>query len=216
MKKQDFVRIQKQIHNCFKKKICMYPDHNHCNGGIIRSHTIQKSKALKIIEGPEGHVFGFVSNDDLSINQIFKVDKISINEASTFYGFCGFHDNKLFYCIDDYDFIPTEQQVFSLTYRTLVHEAYQKASAVKSSPYINEAVDAIENDFYRNSMKQNVESVDIGAEIGAYDSAKNVAVFYYYLQKNDFSKVRYLLIKTNIFSNVVTSGIMMPDKDKAD
>lgn len=104
MKKQDFIKIQKQAHKCFKEKKCMYPDHSNCNGGIIRSHTIQKSKALKIIEEPEGHVYGFVQNNELSSNQVFKVEKISINEASTFYGFCGFHDNKLFHCVDDYDF----------------------------------------------------------------------------------------------------------------
>lgn len=213
MKKQDFIKIQKQVHNCFKKKICMHPNHNDCKGGIIRSHTIQKSKALKIIEGPEGHVYGFVQNDDFSLGQVFKVDKISINEASTFYGFCGFHDNKLFHCVDDYDFYPTEEQVFSITYRTLVHEAYQKAAAVKTSPFIHEAVDAIENDFKRKNMKLNVESKDLGTEMAAIDSAKILANLYYSLQKNDFTKIKYLLIKTKNYSNVMTSGVMMPDKD---
>lgn len=213
MKKQDFIKIQKQAHKCFKEKKCMYPDHSNCNGGIIRSHTIQKSKALKIIEEPEGHVYGFVQNNELSSNQVFKVEKISINEASTFYGFCGFHDNKLFHCVDDYDFEPTIEQIFSLTYRTLVHEAYQKAAAVKTRPFINEAVDSIKNDFHRKNMKLNVESSNLGTEMGAYDSAKNVAAFYYYLQKNDFSKIRYLLIKTKNYSSVMTSGIMMPDID---
>ena len=100
MEKYNFVKVQQQVNKIFKEKKCLHPDNLNCSGGIIRSHTIQKNGALRNIEGPEGHVWGFVQNKKFDESGPFIVDKVSINEASTFNGFCGNHDNKLFHCVD--------------------------------------------------------------------------------------------------------------------
>lgn len=52
--------------------------------------------------------------------------RIGWNNASTFTGFCGFHNNNTFEPLENYPFTQTDQQCFLIGYRALCHEIYQK------------------------------------------------------------------------------------------
>lgn len=146
----------------------------------------------------------------------FILDKISINDASTFYGFCSTHDNALFHCVDDFDFEPTDEQVFMLTYRTVVRELYTKSASAKSNPHIDTVVNAIPNPIIKKNMVDEVSAMNKGTLLGEKYSTKLVSEMYNSLKVKDFSKIRYLLIKTKNFSDIVTSGAFMPDYDYDD
>lgn len=216
MEKYEFIKIQQQVNKIFKEKKCLHPDNSNCGGGIIRSHTIQKNGALRKIEGPEGHVWGFVQNKKLDEAGPFVVDKISINDASTFNGFCSYHDNQLFHCIDDYDFEPTVEQVFMLTYRTVVRELYTKSASAKSTPHIDTLIKQIPNLFAKKILEDKVSAMNEGTILGKDYAIKVVAEMFAKLTQRDFSNIRFLLIKTQNFPNVVTSGAFMPDFDYDD
>lgn len=213
MEKYDFIKIQKQVYKIFHEKKCLHPDSSNCSGGIIRSHTIQKNRALRHIEGPEGHVWGFVQNQKIDETGPFIMDKISINDASTFNGFCSNHDNTLFHCVDDFDFAPTLEQVFMLTYRTVVRELYTKSASVKSNPQTDTIVNGIPNPIAKKIMTEEVTALKEGFIRGEKYAINVVSEMFKYLKNKDFSKIRYLLIKTKNFSDVVTSGAFMPDYD---
>ncbi|MCX6823318.1 MAG: hypothetical protein NTX91_05015, partial [candidate division SR1 bacterium] len=75
---------------------------SQCSSEIIRAHTVSKSSNLKLI-ARDGYIYSY----DLSL---FKLDKkhgkldfdlVPISKASTFYGFCKYHDNEIFKPIED-------------------------------------------------------------------------------------------------------------------
>ena len=213
MKKYNYIKALQKLIKIFQEKRCMHYDHKTCSGEIIRSHTIQKKRALKEIEGPQGHVWGFVPNMNLDLTTgplILK--KIGINDASTFFGFCKYHDNHLFHIIDDFDFEPTNEQVFMLTYRTLAREVYTKIASDKSSEISNEIIDSTDN-LLKEIMKGNLTAMNFGTSVGVIYSLKEMNHMYNLLNRQDFSKICFLVIKTKAFSNIMTSGAITPEYD---
>ena len=109
----------KKIRKIFKKKICLFFDHQKCDSEIIRSHTIQKRRALDKI-AKDSHVYGYMNSKKFEqFSNPLSIQKISINEASTFYGFCKKHDNELFALLDDLDYYPTLKQAYLITSNSL-------------------------------------------------------------------------------------------------
>lgn len=65
-------------------------------------------------------------------------------------------------------------------------------------------------------MVDEVSAMNKGTLLGEKYSTKLVSEMYNSLKVKDFSKIRYLLIKTKNFSDIVTSGAFMPDYDYDD
>lgn len=193
MEKYEFVKVQQRVNKIFHEKKCLHPDNSNCNGGIIRSHTIQKNRALRNIEGQEGHVWGFIQNKKMDESGPFIVDKVSINDASTFNGFCSNHDNALFHCVDDYDFEPTNEQVFMLTYRTVVRELYTKSASAKSNPHIDTVVNAIPDPIAKQEMTEEVSAMNAGTLLGEKYSIQVVSKSLKILKRVIFLKFDIIL-----------------------
>jgi hypothetical protein len=64
---------------------------------------------------------------------------IGIQNASTFFGFCKFHDNALFEKIDEYNFHLDQEAIFALHYRALCKELSAKLPSVKSDEILRES-----------------------------------------------------------------------------
>ena len=113
----------------YSEKICMFSSelHDKCSQKIIKAHTISKSANLKKIS-VDGHVYSFKrSVEGLETNNgSFPIQKIGVNNASVFNGFCSKHDKELFAVIEDKELIFSDEQVFILTYRTIANELYLK------------------------------------------------------------------------------------------
>ncbi|EOC1299016.1 SEC-C domain-containing protein [Cronobacter dublinensis] len=110
-------------------KYCSTPEHlhNECTKKMIKAHTISKSSSLKSI-AQDGHVMGikpsFSSLDQN--NGCLKFERIGINSASTFTGFCSKHDAEIFSPIENQAFTPTKENCFLLSYRPVSREFYTK------------------------------------------------------------------------------------------
>ena len=61
------------------------------------------------------------------------VKRVGINHASTFSGFCGYHDNVTFAPVEDAPFTATDEQCFLLGYRAMCRELYQKTTALEAT-----------------------------------------------------------------------------------
>ncbi|OYY64810.1 SEC-C metal-binding domain-containing protein, partial [Sphingomonas sp. 28-62-11] len=119
--------------------ICFHPDApEKCSGGAIRAHTIQKRTGLLEI-AENGHVLsGRNSNprtntDDLQL--------IGINSASTFRGFCSFHDTITFRAAEIIN-NPTKLAAFLLSYRASCYEIYMKQVALPTLRFLRDNLDA--------------------------------------------------------------------------
>jgi hypothetical protein len=103
---------------------CLHPSAPaSCSFGPIRSHTVQRATALKAIS-EDGHV---LSGRDARPGKPaeFLLERVGINSASTFRGFCSKHDGEAFRDADRATDV-TEWIAFLLGYRALSYERYMK------------------------------------------------------------------------------------------
>ena len=106
-------KLEKQ----YKPNVCFYED-EYCSGKTISSHSISNSRLFHKIQ-KAGHVIG-INLDMLNFN--IKEERPGVNTASTFFGFCHYHDNKLFKPIDDYDYAEGDrEQEFLFCFRAMAH-----------------------------------------------------------------------------------------------
>ena len=116
------------LFSSFKHKECSCPkDWKHqCSGEIVRAHSLSRRNALAVVT-EAGHVFSLLPD----WAQLFHKDKFvfkrkSAREASTFTGFCGYHDNSIFLELDNNDFDGSIKPTFLSAYRTLCREIFVK------------------------------------------------------------------------------------------
>ncbi|SDD22410.1 hypothetical protein [Halanaerobium congolense] len=112
----------------FKKqsqhKKCFYRD---CKDKPILSHSIQNNKILNEI-AKDGNVLKVEIEHSYEESK-FVLKKEGRSTASTFKGFCGKHDNKIFTPIEEYDYkIGNKKQDFLFAYRALAKEYHIKKS----------------------------------------------------------------------------------------
>ena len=128
--------------NFTKEKRCSVHEElqNQCTKKIIKAHTVSKSSSLKEIS-ENGHVLGLKHGlqNLMKNNGKYLLDKIGINQASTFTGFCSKHDKEIFAPIEDIDFTSTPEQCFLLTYRPIAREQYVKDSQESLFDFIRES-----------------------------------------------------------------------------
>lgn len=116
----------------FKNKTCLHPITKECKGKRIKAHTVQKGQSIKSIVDDKNHVLSFKGKHPEDGPFIKEPHLIGWNDASTFFGFCEFHDSETFKPLELCDFTATPNQCFLLYYRALCHENYQKESLVNS------------------------------------------------------------------------------------
>lgn len=114
---------------------CSVPEgiKHECQTRIVKAHTLSKGNSLKAI-AHEGHVLGLkhgLSRLDKN-NGRLTLERIGINQASTFTGFCSYHDKELFSCVEDESFEETKKQCTMLAYRPLMREVYVKEANYKA------------------------------------------------------------------------------------
>jgi len=107
---------------------CLFPG---CNKDAISSHSIQKA-LLKTIADKTNHLYRFSMNAEFTFNGKIEVviEKIGINKASIFFGYCSEHDTNLFLPIESN---PLEEhnieQNFLLLLRSLNKEYFSSKKA---------------------------------------------------------------------------------------
>ena len=120
--------IIKENKRIFGKKYCLHPlaSGRICRPIIGKAHTLQKRGGLNLI-ARDNHVYSCLN--DFSSYYYKSNGKVyphlmSINKASTFSGFCNFHDNEIFEPIEKRALEICRKHIFLLSYRGLSREIY--------------------------------------------------------------------------------------------
>jgi hypothetical protein len=127
---QSFERLQKS----FRQKGCLAPPQMReaCKGKIVSAHTVPRGAALSEI-ADSGHVMAY-AGDPKSLTENsgrIRLKRIGVSFASTFFGFCAYHDQALFSSFETKPFLATKKQCLDITFRAVCRELYAKrASAV--------------------------------------------------------------------------------------
>lgn len=111
-------------------KDCFHHNKDECKGKIKQAHSIQRNGRLSIIESEvkknlSVYCFSnFKSDEKFLMSDLVPIGK---KEASTFYGFCDFHDTNLFSPIENFAFdIDSTMHHFLHSYRSFAHSYHKK------------------------------------------------------------------------------------------
>lgn len=135
VKESILIQIHKDMAN--KAKECLFKDVTCSN--IQRSHTVQRSNALKSICDDSMHIYTYKHvncKGIVSDNSIKNPRKSSWKEASTFSALCNNHDSSLFNNIDTNEFKGSPIQVQQAALRSTLLVFHDKASNIESSSII--------------------------------------------------------------------------------
>jgi hypothetical protein len=208
--------LDKELKDSYSKKKCMAKSlkDDKCSKKIIKAHTISKSANLKVI-AKDGHVFSFKKSIQALHDNSFTypIEKIGINNASVFNGFCAKHDKDLFSIIEDSDIIFSDEQIFMLAYRTVSNELYLKYAShdntIKAKNYdkgLSLGASLLYQDFNENFMKH-------GVDLAVKDLENIKKKYDEYLIKKDFSNIKYYILLIDKNLEIVNSTGWIPTID---
>ncbi|NWO06595.1 MAG: SEC-C domain-containing protein [Alteromonadaceae bacterium] len=198
------------------KKYCSVPEDlkSYCSNKIINAHTVSKSSGLLEIADSTNHVLGL----RISLSNIQKgngtllPEKIGVNQASTFKGFCSEHDKQLFSCIEDQPFSAEFEQLFALAYRALCKEIYEKGSNEDIVRLIKESDKG--KDMVEQLFSQNLASAyGLGVDTAIKELAALKDQFDSHLLGKEKIEFCHFVIESDTPCPVAVSSILCPDVD---
>ncbi|WFB37851.1 SEC-C domain-containing protein [Kiritimatiellota bacterium B12222] len=195
------------LSKAFTHKECLCPENlkTSCTGDIIKAHSVPKSWLKKI--SINGHVLGY-KKDLMSIarHKGFPVpEKIGVNKASIFTGFCKFHDSNIFKEIEDSPFIGSDEQCFLLAYRAACREYFTKYCAVQVIPEMRKqdsGRDIVFQIQYQSLLDKHEEMSKLGLK--NISSEKNLMDKA--LDLKDYSDVEYYYLTFKGTAPILSSG----------
>lgn len=198
------------------KKYCSVPEElkSNCSDKIINAHTVSRGSSLLAIADSSNHVLGLkisLANFQKG-NGVLVPEKIGVNQASTFMGFCSAHDKQLFSCLEDQPFSMDSKQLFALAYRALCKEIYAKGSNEDVVNLIKESDKG--KHLLEQLFTQNFASI---YGLGVNTAAKELAILKekfdeHLLGKRELGTCHFV-ITSEMPCPVAVSSILCPDVD---
>lgn len=206
--------IVKEATSEFSRKYCSHPQasNDECDH-IIKSHTITKGFALKAV-AEDGHVYSGKSGfHDLMKNEGRIVPKkVGINLASTFFGFCGKHDNKTFEPVEQGQVGLDVESIFLLSYRAMAYETYQKEAelfSIKVYRGLDKGWDPQRQILFQSEIKERLRFTEMGVRETKISKDKYDQM----LLSRNFEDFKFVAVRIDDALPVVSSGGRFPDYD---
>lgn len=198
------------------RKACYVPSvlKDECSSKIIKAHTVSKSGSLEPISDSTNHVLGLkISLANLIKNDgRLQLEKIGINQASTFTGFCSYHDKSLFSCIEDRPFQADEEQCFALLYRSISKELYAKEGALKTNDLLK-GMDNGKSEFQQVLIQSFVADYKLGVEAAIQELSTLKLKLDDELVGKSSLDICHVVLEFNKYLPIVVSSICSPTED---
>lgn len=194
--REDQIAFNKQFSKLYQKcrfKGCIYPDKTTCSKKAIKAHSIQKSKVLRHI-ADAGMV---ISGDILKTLFTREFEEVGINSASTFFGFCNYHDSLIFSEIENKDYKKTQEQNFLYAYRACALEYVKKK---ETCCFYEAAVNKYRNTSHEIRFKNTLN----GAKFGIIDLTNILENFSNELKKHRNNR-NFNIISTKTYTLSIES-----------
>lgn len=179
---------------------CLYLDKVNCSDKIIKAHSLQNNKILNKLSENEKVLMRTPKMSEEGFEIV--VEPIVRSKATTFTGFCEFHDNIVFEPIEKFKYSPDNSEQNALfAFRALAKEWHAKLGAKKVS----------EEFLTKNPNTQLMEAHLMGTELGLSDIQKHVDMFKEILleKKFDLLETKYISFNQE-YLLAVSSGITSP------
>jgi len=194
-------------------KLCLHANANSvdCKGGIIQAHTLQRNGSLSRI-ARDGHVYSFLGNN-LVNPKVFEKEQtpklIGIKNASTFTGFCKYHDNSTFEVIEKYPFQSLPEHVFLLSYRVLCRELYGKRRQNSLIPF-QRTLDRGLHPFSQLILQSQLGVYAEGVDAGLNDLEYYKLLYDEALMNQNYSNVYFYIVRFSGIPSVLCSAGQFP------
>lgn len=204
-------KIFKQLNSFYDYKVCSAPDSlkHDCTKDIIKAHSVSKGSSLKEISR-DGHVlttFKATTINETSIQ--IEPKKIGINKASTFTGFCSYHDNYLFSEIEDKDFEISELSCFLIAYRAIARELFVKKRA--SSTYdMAKSLDKGKSLPFQKKFQAMHKHLNQNNNLSTTDLEHIKNIFDTCYVSRDYTPIQHLVFTLATAPKVMTSAVVAP------
>jgi hypothetical protein len=205
----------KKVYSKFKNdstiKECFHFKNEECSNRIISAHSLQRSGVLDILEDEiSGNkvIYSFclsklILNDN---NLPIGFEPIGKKEASTFFGFCGYHDMEIFKEIENKTIdITNDEHCFLLSYRAFAREFHIKNQSIKgceTNEYFND-----------NIPKEEVESLLEGSKLASIDGIYVKNRMNDILLRKSFDELEYFTYELEYIIPIAVSSSITPEYD---
>jgi len=190
-------------------KTCLAPNslRRECDGNIVIAHSVSKSSMLKKID-EDGMVYYFDKSFIKYVKkQSITLKKTPINSASTFTGFCSYHDNKLFKEFEDSSFKIKPNQLALLSYRAICRELYTKRVTQNN---FKDKTDLLKSNPPNKFSSEIINTYLIGSDLGISDLEKQKSIYDEMIIKNNFDDYFYFVLEfENIPEILCSSGKLL-------
>lgn len=154
---------------------------NQCSERIIKAHSIQNNRILNKLS-KNGLVLHFNFGN---VNFPFKFEEMGRKKASTFSGFCSFHDQSIFDPIDNYAYAKgNKEQEFLYAFRSFARGYATKRTAVN---LINRMDKLLPEDEYGTLPPGKKIAYGIQRTMNDFERCKNI--FYNSLQSKSYYRI---------------------------
>ena len=184
-------------------KICFHPDKDNCKKPIKNAHTLQSNGVLSILAE---------NNQVRVVNLLYKAiggtstREVRKSNATTFYGFCEYHDSVVFSEIENIKYEGYQKQNFLYAYRTCAQEFHKK----------NRQIKAIQSVFKDNptvySMPGFVESYK-NIELSFKDVEKYINIFNDVFETNNYDILDSYIYKFDKVYDFAVTAMFNPTYD---
>lgn len=211
------VTIQEEIdafRQTFGKKYCIHPKAgNECSGNIVKAHTIQKKGFGLSRIARSGQVYRYAHiRTAQSGKKVFGAELIPIKSASTFTGFCSFHDNSTFQAIENNPLQATEEHTFLLGYRAIAKEVFNKRAQLELITF-QRTLDRGKDAGSQQYIQRYLDAWESGVSAGLKELEHHRQIYDKALVASDFSDEHYYIIWLDQIPDFMCSGTVQPDYD---
>ena len=203
------------VRQTFGKKYCIHPKAgNECSGNIVKAHTIQKKGFGLSRIARNGQVYRYAHiRPSGSATKVFGADLVHITNASTFTGFCSFHDNSTFQEIENNPFQVTEEHTFLLSYRAVAKEVFLKRAQFELIKFLRTLDRGKDTESQQHVQKYLDVWGNLGVVAGLKELEHHRQIYDNALMISDFSDVHYYVIELDRIPDFMCSGTVQPDYD---
>ena len=163
-------------------KTCMGFNKDECNSVIKGAHSIQNNRFLNRIS-KDGHVYQIKGEISQQKGPFSTFNKISRNKASTFFGFCDYHDTELFKPIEQIEYTEEPIQNFLFAFRSTALEYHRKQRLLNN-------IREIFKDFPAATLDPMLVNMYRVALLDVDDYAKDYIHFKNEYEKGEFKNLR--------------------------
>lgn len=204
-KLQKFFKLSKLVKRGATIKECFYHKKDECKGPIKQSHSIQRNRRLAIIEGKvngNSCIYSFsnpIPSKDTLFNDLAPLGK---NEASTFYGFCDYHDSVLFAPVENNEFDASPKHCFLHSYRAFAHSYHTEKEAMRLFSHVYPKIPLFKNVLFKGLDEKKRDFDDYTQQKMIIDSA---------IENADYNRLKYFIFeKEGLFPIACSANITPP------